>query len=67
MRLVRVEPTDGVEVRQVGDVLELGERVVREDERFECLERCDAAWRLGQLAMARIQDWATRNVLAFAA
>ena len=60
-RPVRVEPTDGVEVWQVGNMLEFGERVVREDECLECLERSDAARRLGQSAMARIQDCTTRD------
>ena len=47
-------------------MLEFGERVVREDERFECLERSDAARRLGQIAMARIQDCAREGRVSFA-
>ena len=60
-RPVRIEPTDSVEAWQVGNMLEFGERVVREDECLECLERSDAARRLGQFAMARIQDCTTRD------
>lgn len=47
--------TDSVEVREVGDVLELSERVVREDEGFQGGEAGDARRYGGEVAVAGVQ------------